>query len=49
MLMTYINFPVHGHIREFIKDTVFCNYQFYIDATMVSRKFKEDIKTNNFQ
>ena len=48
--MMYINFPVHVHIREFIKETVFCNYyQFYTDATMVSKKFKEEVKTNNFQ
>ena len=53
-LMTYINFPVHDHIRlyhiQFIKETVFCNsYQFCTDATMVSKKFKEEVKTNNFQ
>ena len=49
-LMTYINFPVHGHIREFIEETVFCNYyQFYIDAIMVSKKFKEEVIKNNFQ
>ena len=49
-LMTYINFSVHGHIREFIKETVSCNYyQFCTDATMVSGKFKEEVKTNNFQ
>ena len=26
MLMMYINLPVHGHIQEFTKETVFCNY-----------------------
>ena len=43
--MTYFNLPVHGHIRELIKETDFCNcYQFCADATMVSKKFKEEVK-----
>ena len=49
-LMRYINFPVHSHIQEFIKETVFCNYyQFCTDAVMVSKKLEEEVKTNNFQ
>ena len=43
--MTYFNLPVHGHILELVKETDFCNcYQFCADATVVSKKFKEEIK-----
>ena len=46
--MTYINFPVHGHIKELFKEIGFSNcHQFYTDATMVSKKFKEEVIHGN--
>ena len=48
ILMTYINFPVHGHIKELFKEIGFSNcHQFYTDATMVSKKFKEEVIHGN--
>ena len=42
MLVAYIDFPVHGHTHEFLKDTGFCNcYQFWIDAIMVGRRMRK--------
>ena len=43
--MMYIKLPVHGHIQEFAKETVFCNcYWFYTDVTMVGKKNQRTTK-----
>ena len=41
MLMMNFNLPVHGHIHEFTKETLFCNcYWFCTDSTMVAKKLQ---------
>ena len=46
--MTYINFPVHGHIQELFKKTGFCNcQQFWTDDTMVKKKLKQEVTHDN--
>ena len=45
--MTYINFVVHDHIQEFIKENGFRNcYQFWTDPTMVFMRMRK-LLTNN--